>query len=63
MSDEEQEVPQGPVENAWALKVPEFTEKDNPTGENRTQFEQSYLQFKRSERSRITNVTVNHRNA
>lgn len=28
----EEELPSGPVENAWALKVPEFTQKDNPTG-------------------------------
>lgn len=30
--DQEQEAPTGPVENAWSLKVPEFTEKDNPHG-------------------------------
>ena len=33
MSDtEEQEVPDGPVENAWALKVPEFKPEHNPHG-------------------------------
>ena len=34
MSDNEEveEAPSGPVENAWAMKIPEFTEKDNPTG-------------------------------
>merc|ERR1712192_78716 len=29
---DDQEVQEGPVENAWALKVPEFTEADNPHG-------------------------------
>jgi len=33
MSDEEpSDVQSGPVENAWAMKIPEFTEKDNPSG-------------------------------
>ena len=32
--DQEQEAPTGPVENAWSLKVPEFTEKDNPHGKD-----------------------------
>ena len=34
MSDTEgvEEAPTGPVDNAWAMKIPEFTEKDNPTG-------------------------------
>jgi len=32
MSDVEEETPSGPVENAWSLKIPEFTEKDNPHG-------------------------------
>ena len=34
MSDTEgvEEAPEGPVENAWSMKIPEFTEKDNPTG-------------------------------
>lgn len=32
MSDAEQEVPDGPVENAWALKVPEFKPEHNPHG-------------------------------
>ncbi|XP_037079843.1 KRR1 small subunit processome component homolog [Pollicipes pollicipes] len=32
MSDAEQEVPDGPVENAWALKVPEFLPEHNPHG-------------------------------
>jgi len=32
MSDTEQEVPDGPVENAWALKVPEFRPEHNPHG-------------------------------
>jgi len=34
MSDKEEpsDVQSGPVENAWAMKIPEFTEKDNPSG-------------------------------
>ena len=36
MTDKEQgeevEVPEGPVENAWAMKIPEFKEEDNPHG-------------------------------
>jgi len=32
MSDVEEETPSGPVENAWAMTIPEFTEKDNPHG-------------------------------
>lgn len=31
-TEEVEEAPTGPVENAWAMKIPEFTEKDNPTG-------------------------------
>ena len=30
--EEEVEVPEGPVENAWAMKIPEFKEEDNPHG-------------------------------
>ena len=30
--EEEMEVPEGPVENAWAMKIPEFKESDNPHG-------------------------------
>ena len=26
------EVPEGPVENAWAMKIPDFKEDDNPHG-------------------------------
>merc|ERR1719507_466196 len=36
MTDKEQgeevEVPEGPVENAWAMKIPELKEEDNPHG-------------------------------
>jgi len=34
MSDNEEDTPvvTGPVENAWALKIPEFKAEDNPTG-------------------------------
>ena len=34
MSDTEEcsEVADGPVENAWAMKIPDFSEKDNPHG-------------------------------
>lgn len=35
MTDRDQddtEIPDGPVDNAWALKVPEFKEEDNPNG-------------------------------
>jgi len=35
MTDKDQddtEIPDGPVDNAWALKVPEFKEEDNPNG-------------------------------
>ena len=28
----EVETPVGPVENAWALKIPAFSEEDNPHG-------------------------------
>ena len=28
----EVETPVGPVENAWALKIPTFSEEDNPHG-------------------------------
>jgi len=28
----EVEIPEGPVENAWAMKIPEFKEDDNPHG-------------------------------
>ena len=28
----EAEVPEGPVENAWAMKIPDFKETDNPNG-------------------------------
>lgn len=30
--EEEVEVPEGPVENAWAMKIPDFKEDDNPHG-------------------------------
>jgi len=30
--EEEVEAPEGPVENAWAMKIPEFKEEDNPHG-------------------------------
>jgi len=31
-AEEEVEVPSGPVENAWAMKVPDFKPEDNPSG-------------------------------
>ena len=30
--EQEVEIPEGPVENAWAMKIPEFKEDDNPHG-------------------------------
>lgn len=31
-TEEDQDIPSGPVENAWSLKVPEFKAEDNPHG-------------------------------
>nr|XP_969842.1 PREDICTED: KRR1 small subunit processome component homolog [Tribolium castaneum] len=31
-SDDESQAPSGPVENAWAMKIPEFKPEDNPHG-------------------------------
>ncbi|CAG9761898.1 unnamed protein product [Ceutorhynchus assimilis] len=31
-SDDEQETPSGPIENAWTMKIPEFKQEHNPHG-------------------------------